>query len=118
MPEEQRSRHLTQIAITTTNVEALVSRFDVRVEDDDGSATEHDVTLSRADHERLGGRFPDPEDFIRACFDFLLERESKGSILRSFDVSQIATYFPSSRRRSRPREGRYPASTRSSWGAN
>ncbi len=38
--------------------------------------------------------YPGPEEFIRACFDFLLEREPKESILRSFDVSQIATYFP------------------------
>ena len=38
--------------------------------------------------------YPDPEAFIHACFAFLLARESKGSILRSFDVSQIETYFP------------------------
>ena len=69
-------------------------RFHVRVSDDDGSATDHDVTLSRADHERLGGGYPSPEAFIQACFAFLLERESKESILRSFDVSQIPTYFP------------------------
>ena len=71
-----------------------MSRFDVWVSDDDGGVTEHDVTLSRADHERLGGGFRGPEEFIRACFAFLLEREPKESILLSFDVSQIATYFP------------------------
>lgn len=85
---------MTEIDVATATVGALVTRFDVRVSDADGSVTEHDVTLSRADHERLGGGFPDPEAFIRACFDFLLEREPKDSILRSFDVSQIATYFP------------------------
>jgi hypothetical protein len=62
--------------------------------DDDGSVNEHDVTLSRADHERLGGGHPSPEAFIEACFAFLLERESKESILRSFDVGQIPNYFP------------------------
>jgi hypothetical protein len=85
---------MSEIAVTTVDVERLASRFDVRVTDDDGSATEHDVTLSSADHERLGARYPDPEAFIYACFVFLLAREPKGSILRSFDVSQIATYFP------------------------
>jgi len=85
---------VTEIDVATTNVEALVSRFDVRVSDADGSVTEHDVTLARADHERLGGGFAAPEEFIRACFDFLLEREPKDAILRSFDVSQIAMYFP------------------------
>lgn len=85
---------MPQIEVTMTDVQALVSRFDVRVTDDDGTATEHEVTLSRADHERFGGGFPSPATFIRACFDFLLEREPKESILRSFDISQIATYFP------------------------
>jgi hypothetical protein len=83
-----------EIEVSTIDVESLVSRFHVRVADDDGSATEHDVTLSRADHERLGSGYPRPEAFVRSCFEFLLERESKESILRSFDISQISTYFP------------------------
>jgi hypothetical protein len=66
--------------------------FSVRVEDG-ASATEHDVTVSTEDLERLGaGRTPDA--FVRDCFDFLLEREPKESILRSFDVSVIGRYFP------------------------
>ena len=69
-------------------------RFRVRVTDDDGSRTDHEVALSRADLRRLGSTYPTPEAFIRACFRFLLEREPKGSILRSFDVSQISSYFP------------------------
>ena len=85
---------MSEIAVTTVDVEHLASWFDVRVTDDDGSATEHDVTLSSADHERLGVGYRDPETFISACFVFLLAREPEGSILRSFDVSQIATYFP------------------------
>jgi hypothetical protein len=67
-------------------------RFTVRVEEG-GSATEHDVTASANDLERLGaGRTPDA--FVRDCFDFLLAREPKESILRSFDVSAIGRYFP------------------------
>jgi hypothetical protein len=85
---------MSEIEVTTVDVERLASRFDVRVTDDDGSATEHDVTLSSADHERLGTGYPAPEAFIKACFVFLLAREPKESILRSFDVSQIETYFP------------------------
>ena len=85
---------MPEIEVSTIDVESLVSRFHVRVADDDGSATEHDVTLSRADHERVGSGYPRPETFIQACFEFLLEREPKESILRSFDISQISTYFP------------------------
>ena len=67
-------------------------RFEVRVEED-GSSTEHEVTVSAEDLERLGsGRTP--ETFVRDCFEFLLAREPKESILRSFDVSAIGRYFP------------------------
>ena len=67
-------------------------RFAVRVEEL-GSSTEHEVSVSANDLERLGsGRTPDA--FVRDCFAFLLEREPKESILRSFDVSVIGRYFP------------------------
>ncbi|HET8527127.1 MAG TPA: hypothetical protein VFM81_10900 [Actinomycetota bacterium] len=67
-------------------------RFSVHVEDG-GSGTEHNVTVSPEDLERLGsGRTPDA--FVRDCFEFLLVREPKESILRAFDVSEIGRYFP------------------------
>ena len=66
-------------------------RFRVVVGDGDAS-TEHDVTVKAADLERLAaGRAP--EAFVRACFEFLLEREPKESILRGFDVGVIGRYF-------------------------
>lgn len=85
---------MSEIEVRTVEVERLASRFHVRVTDDDGSATEHDVTLSAVDHDLLAAGYPDPRSLIHACFEFLLEREPKASILRTFDVSQIATYFP------------------------
>lgn len=67
-------------------------RFRVVVREE-SSSTEHDVTVSAADLERLtAGR--SPEEFVRACFGFLLEREPKESILRAFDVGVIGRYFP------------------------
>lgn len=33
-------------------------------------------------------------DLVAASFDFLLDRESNSSILRSFDLSVIERYFP------------------------
>lgn len=59
-----------------------------------GSATEHDVTVAASDLERLGSGYASPEEFVRACFTFLLEREPKESILSSFDVTVIGRYFP------------------------
>jgi hypothetical protein len=65
----------------------------VRVAEGRGQ-TEHEVTLSKADLARLGKPGEDAARFVERCFAFLLERESKESILRRFDVSVIARYFP------------------------
>jgi hypothetical protein len=35
-----------------------------------------------------------PENFIKAAFRFLLDREPKESILRQFDITVISRYFP------------------------
>jgi hypothetical protein len=59
-----------------------------------GSETHHLVRVSRADLSRLAPGAPDPVDLVEASFAFLLERESKESILRDFDLSVIGTYFP------------------------
>lgn len=67
--------------------------FDVTITDDDGSSSSHVVRVD-ANAAGLAERFPTHEDFIEACFRFLLEREPRESILRSFDASAIGRYFP------------------------
>lgn len=67
--------------------------FEVRVAEA-GSESRHEVTLSEEDYRELGEGYGTPEGFIRACFEFLLQRESKESILSRFDVSVISRYFP------------------------
>ena len=66
--------------------------FHVTVREDD-TASGHEVTVSADDVERLG-RGRTPEELLRACFEFLLEREPKESILRQFDLPLIGRYFP------------------------
>jgi hypothetical protein len=58
------------------------------------TSTQHRVTLSRADYERLSGGKAGPEALVQASFDFLLEREPKEAILRSFELTTISRYFP------------------------
>ena len=59
-----------------------------------GSTTQHTVTVTPEYWERLtGGRVP-AETLIERSFEFLLERESNSSILRSFDLPVIQRYFP------------------------
>jgi len=68
-------------------------RFLVVVEEG-GSRTEHTVTLDEDYYARLtDGKFS-KEELIERSFKFLLAREPKESILRSFNLKVIRRYFP------------------------
>jgi len=67
--------------------------FEVTVKEGRGE-TVHRVTLGKGDCERLTGGKANPEALVRESFRFLLEREPKESILRSFDLMIIKRYFP------------------------
>ncbi len=60
---------------------------------DDRSATDHRVTAAPDDLARLGAG-AEPAQVIEASFRFLLDREPKEAILRSFELSVISSYFP------------------------
>jgi hypothetical protein len=66
---------------------------DVRVTDR-GGETRHSVAVSRADLERFAPSDAEPAALVRRSFEFLLARESKESILRSFALPVIGRYFP------------------------
>jgi len=59
-----------------------------------GSTTQHTVTVTPEYWERLTGGGVPVETLIEKSFEFLLERESNSSILRSFDLPVIQRYFP------------------------
>ena len=68
-------------------------RFQVTVTEG-ASQTKHAVFLAAPYYEKLaGGKVPE-KVLIEESFRFLLEREPKESILREFDLSVIARYFP------------------------
>jgi hypothetical protein len=54
----------------------------------------HQVRVRAADLDRLAPGTADPTRLVEASFAFLLERESPQMILRSFDLVEIARYFP------------------------
>jgi len=63
----------------------------VSLDEADG-AGEHVVTVDRATLDDLApGATPDA--LVAASFEFLLEREPAGSILRSFELPIIGRYF-------------------------
>lgn len=91
----------TDIEVKTSDL-GEVYEFQVAVQDR-RSSTQHRVTLKKADYHRLVGEGTSPEKLVIASFRFLLEREPKESILRSFDLTVISRYFPAYEREIRKR---------------
>ena len=56
--------------------------------------TMHEVTLPKNYYDVITGSSVMPEELIRNSFIFLLERESKESILGRFYLHEIQKYFP------------------------
>jgi len=67
-------------------------RCSIDISDTTGT-THHVVRVSRKYFDRWR-RGRSAEELVRDSFGFLLERESKESILKEFDLSVIQRYFP------------------------
>jgi predicted GIY-YIG superfamily endonuclease len=87
-----RRKKVATIQVLTTD-HGDTYEFEVTVKEGLGK-TRHRVTLRKADYERLSGGKANPETLVSESFHFLLEREPKESILRSFDLTLISRYFP------------------------
>jgi hypothetical protein len=61
---------------------------------DDPAATHHEVAVASDVLERLAPGEVEPTSLVRASFEFLLEHETRESILRSFELPMIGRYFP------------------------
>ena len=60
--------------------------------------TSHNVTLTDDIHQNLTNGKENKKALIEFSFKFLLEREPNTSILSSFELSVISTYFPEYRK--------------------
>jgi hypothetical protein len=58
------------------------------------TVTNHRVSVSAADVQRLGVPAVSTEKVLEASFRFLLDREPNTSILSSFELPLISRYFP------------------------
>jgi hypothetical protein len=89
---------LARISVVTfPPLDDMSWRYEVEVTESDGSGsqTTHQVTMDKGYYMDLTekGRII-PEEFVKKSFEFLLERESKDSILRQFEIAQINDFFP------------------------
>ena len=67
-------------------------KFKVTVEEQ--TTTTHTVTVEPSYHKKLTSNRVSVEDLVKKSFEFLLERESNSSILRTFELPVIGRYFP------------------------
>jgi len=78
--------------VTITVKRVSDTRFQVHVAEE-RTTTDHEVTVTDSDLQRYGSGTT-PERLIEESFKFLLEREPKESILRTFALPVIERYFP------------------------
>jgi len=69
------------------------NNYSIGIIDADGSESTHTVFVNPEYIEKLGWDTESTEDLLKKSFEFLLERESKESILSSFDLKDISKYF-------------------------
>jgi hypothetical protein len=85
---------VTTIDVRCEEAGSDASRCDVELGDAGMVVSRHRVRVAQADLRRLAPDDAEPEELVRRAFRFLLEREPPEMILRSFDLSDIARYFP------------------------
>jgi hypothetical protein len=66
--------------------------FEVHISN--GATTTHQVSVQPEYALKLTAGKINAAELVKKSFEFLLARESNTSILRSFDLSVIARYFP------------------------
>ena len=67
---------------------------DVEVDAGTDHGSRHRVRVLREDLERWGKGAAEPDALVRRAIEFLLEREPAHEILKSFELADIARYFP------------------------
>jgi hypothetical protein len=81
----------TMSDVTVTKLGAGSFRVEVAAGD---VTTTHAVSVPAGLAARLGGEGTSDEHLVEESFRYLLEREPNTSILRTFSIDQIGTYFP------------------------
>ena len=81
------------MTISINVVKKKEGEFRVTISERD-SQTSHTVTVSPDYYQKLTGGKVSAEGLVRRSFEFLLQHESKESILSEFDLPVIARYFP------------------------
>jgi hypothetical protein len=88
-----RNIEMSEPSISVTSHPSGGLVFDVTVRDPRGESR-HRVTVQDDERERWAKLGAKPSLCVQAMMQFLLDRESKESILRAFDMRVVRRYFP------------------------
>lgn len=83
---------MARIEVREVKSENDLFEYEVEIREN-GTSSLHRVKVGREDYEKLTGGRVSPEVLVEKSFEFLLEREPKESILKSFNLSIISHYF-------------------------
>jgi hypothetical protein len=84
---------MSDVAISVTPASAHALTFDVVVRDARGESR-HRVSMEADEAKRWAKLGAEPSHCVEAAMRFLVDRESKKSILSAFDMRVIRRYFP------------------------
>jgi hypothetical protein len=84
-----------EVAIIVLSEERLDNGWVVQVQlgEQSDEAGTYNVQIDQDLYERLTGGLTTPGDLMEETFKFLLEREPKESIQKTFDLDVVSTYF-------------------------
>jgi hypothetical protein len=92
--QRQRQELMDEAGSVAIECSLIDSGWECRVELPGDRRRSYVVGVSRAELARFAPGHFDPTVLVAKSFRFLLERESAESILRTFRISDIETYFP------------------------
>ncbi len=84
---------MPEIEITESASDSTTHTYVVEVREG-GTHTTHTVAVNDEYASQISGDKIGTKELVVKSFEFLLDREPKESILRSFDLSVIERYFP------------------------
>lgn len=86
---KEKNRKMEKIEVKAKSESENEWIFDVQID-----VMDYEVTVEKGDYERLTNGGVTPEELVEKSFKFLLAREPKESILKQFNLMEIARYFP------------------------
>ena len=84
---------MSDVVVDMVNEKESAFVFEVQV-NEGSSSTNHTVTVPKDYYRDLAPEGVGAKMLVEESFEFLLEREPKESILSSFDLPTISSYFP------------------------